>query len=208
MSKFSILEARASPLQATMLQDTYDVAIIACVPSTVNESSTQVRDNSCQMPLSCPSFASLFCPPGHTSNSTPCLFSLSRRLSTPDTLEETVALGQSVQGVIALGSRPHESAQGVDLVLAGVAAVFVNLADAELDTGVVFGFDDAVGRAAFAGDVATEPKCQTITWNFWFRRANVSNVRRVVQGHFLTDRQSLLFRSPWLLGGLKVLLCV
>merc|ERR1712230_95489 len=66
-------------------------------------------------------------------NSTPCLsfLSLSRRLSTPDTLEEAVALRQSVQGVIAL----------------------VNLADAELDTGVVFGFDDAVGRAAFAGDV-------------------------------------------------------
>ncbi len=107
-----------------------------------------------------PQFLHSFCSPGHTFqlHSLPNFFSLSRRLSTPDTLEETVALRQSVQGVVALGSRPHEPAQGVDLVLAGVAAVLVNLADAELDTGVVFGFDDAVGRAAFAGDVATGPK--------------------------------------------------
>jgi hypothetical protein len=98
---------------------------------------------------------------------------LSRRLSTPNTLEEPIALCQSVQGIIALGSRPHEPAQRVDLVLAGVTAVLVDLADAELDTGVVFGFDDAVGRAAFAGDVASKDNMSDyhplkIFW--WFRR--------------------------------------
>lgn len=79
---------------------------------------------------------------------------LSRGLAAPDTLQEAISLRQTVQAVVALGPRPHESAEGVDLVLTGVAAVLVNLADADLDAGVVLGFDDAVGGAAFAGDVA------------------------------------------------------
>jgi len=40
------------------------------------------------------------------------------------------------------------------LVLARVPAVFIDLADGNLDGGMVFGFDDAVGCGAFAGDVA------------------------------------------------------
>lgn len=76
---------------------------------------------------------------------------LSRGLAAPDTLQEAISLRQTVQAVVALGPRPHESAECVDLVLTGVAAVLVNLADADLDAGVVFGLDDAVGGAAFAG---------------------------------------------------------
>lgn len=79
---------------------------------------------------------------------------LSRRLGAPDALQEAILLGEAVEGVVALGTRPHEAAEGVDLVLAGVSAVLVDLADADLDAGVVLGFDDAVGCAALAGDVA------------------------------------------------------
>lgn len=41
------------------------------------------------------------------------------------------------------------------MVLARVPPVFVHFADGDLHRGVVFGFDDAVGGGAFAGDVAT-----------------------------------------------------
>lgn len=72
----------------------------------------------------------------------------------PDVLEETVALGQAVDGVVALTHGADEAAEGVGLVLAGVAAVLVDLADGDLDGGVVLGLDDAVGGRALAGDVA------------------------------------------------------
>lgn len=73
----------------------------------------------------------------------------------PDTLQETVALCEPVQGVVALAHGADEAAEGIGLVLAGVAAVLVDLADADLDRGVVLGLDDATGGAALAGDVAT-----------------------------------------------------
>lgn len=63
----------------------------------------------------------------------------------PDRLEETVLLCEPVEAVVALTHGANEAAEGVDLVLAGVAAVLVNLADAELDRGVVLGLDDASG---------------------------------------------------------------
>jgi hypothetical protein len=44
------------------------------------------------------------------------------------------------------------------LVLAGVAAGFIDFSDADLDGSVVFGFDDAVCGAAFTGDVAVRRK--------------------------------------------------
>jgi len=44
------------------------------------------------------------------------------------------------------------------VVLARVAAVLVDLADADLDAGVVLGLDDTVGRAALAWDVARGEK--------------------------------------------------
>jgi hypothetical protein len=48
---------------------------------------------------------------------------------TPHALEETVLLCQSIHAIVALAHSPHESTQGIDLVLAGIAAVLVNLAD-------------------------------------------------------------------------------
>ena len=78
----------------------------------------------------------------------------SRRLCTPNCLQKPILLRKSVEGVVALGARPHEAAQRIDLVLACVAAVLIDLADADLYARVVFGLDDAVGGAAFAGDVA------------------------------------------------------
>ena len=76
----------------------------------------------------------------------------------PDVLEEAVPLGEAVHAVVALAHRAHEAAERVDLVLAGVAAVLVDLGDADLDGAVVLGLDDAVGRAALAGDVPAQRK--------------------------------------------------
>lgn len=76
-------------------------------------------------------------------------------LSAPDALDETVALGQSVQRVVGLAHGADEAAEGIDVVLAGDgAAVLVNLGDGDLDGAVVLGLDDAVGSAALARDVA------------------------------------------------------
>lgn len=76
------------------------------------------------------------------------------RTPTPHILHQPVPLRQPIQTVVALAHGPHEPAQRVDLVLPRVAAVLVDLADGDLHRGVVFGFYDAVGRGAFAGDVA------------------------------------------------------
>lgn len=75
-------------------------------------------------------------------------------LSTPDTLQISIALRKTVKRVISLAASAHKSAERIDAVLAGVATVLVNVADGDLHRGVVVGFDDAVGSAAFAGDVA------------------------------------------------------
>lgn len=76
-------------------------------------------------------------------------------LSAPDALDETVTLGQSVQGVVGLAHGADEAAEGVDVVLAGdSAAVLVDLGNGDLDRAVVLGLDDAVGSAALARDVA------------------------------------------------------
>ncbi|GMG07637.1 unnamed protein product [Aspergillus oryzae var. brunneus] len=72
----------------------------------------------------------------------------------PDVADVSITLGEAVQGVIALTAGTDETAKSVALVLAGVAAVLVNLADGDLDGGVVVGLDDAVGGAALAGHVA------------------------------------------------------
>ena len=76
------------------------------------------------------------------------------RTPTPHALDQPIPLRQPVQTVVALAHGPDEAAQGVDLVLARVAAAVVDLADGNLHRGVVFGFDDAVRRRAFAGHVA------------------------------------------------------
>jgi hypothetical protein len=82
----------------------------------------------------------------------PDVIHLSLLLSAPDALQETITLCQSVEGVVALAHRADEAAEGVDLVLAGVSAVLVDLSDGDLDGSVVLGLDDAVRCAALAGD--------------------------------------------------------
>lgn len=76
-------------------------------------------------------------------------------LSTPDILQVSIALRKAVKRVVSLAASAHKSAERIDAVLAGVAAVLVNVADGDLHRGVVIGLDDAVGSAAFAGDVAS-----------------------------------------------------
>lgn len=63
----------------------------------------------------------------------------------PDVLEETILLCEPVEAVVALAHGADESGEGVDLVLTSVAAVLVNLANADLDGGVVLGLDDTSG---------------------------------------------------------------
>lgn len=63
----------------------------------------------------------------------------------PDALEEAVALCEPVDAVVGLAHSANEARESVDLVLAGVATVLVDLSDADLDGGVVLGLDDASG---------------------------------------------------------------
>ena len=80
-------------------------------------------------------------------------------LSAPDALDEAVALGQSVHGIVGLAHGTDEAAEGVDVVLAGDGtAGLINLGDGDLDGAVVLGLDDAVGGRALAGDVAVRRK--------------------------------------------------
>ena len=83
---------------------------------------------------------------------------LSRRLPTPNGLQESIPLRQSVQAVVTLSAAAHKATERVDLVLAGVAARLVDFADADLYGGVIFGFDDAVCRGTLAGNVAVVRK--------------------------------------------------
>lgn len=75
-------------------------------------------------------------------------------LGRPDVLDEAVALGQAVQGIVGLTHGADEAAQGVDVVLAGDStAGLVHLGDGNLNGSVVLGLDDTVGGRALAGDV-------------------------------------------------------
>ena len=75
-------------------------------------------------------------------------------LGAPDVLEEAVALGEAVQGIVALTHGADEAGQGVDDVLAlDGTAVLVDLGDGDLARTVVLGLDDAARRRALAGDV-------------------------------------------------------
>lgn len=79
----------------------------------------------------------------------------SHLLPTPYALQHSIPLRQSIQRVIALAHGAHKAAQSVYLVFARVPSIFVHFADGDLHRGVVFGFDDAIGGGAFAGNVAT-----------------------------------------------------
>lgn len=83
---------------------------------------------------------------------------------TPDVLEVTVTLGEAVEGVVTLTAGTDEAAESVGLVLTSVTAVLVNLADGQLDGGVVVGLDDAVGGAALARHVAVGWETMLAVW--------------------------------------------
>ncbi|EMC99823.1 hypothetical protein BAUCODRAFT_56346, partial [Baudoinia panamericana UAMH 10762] len=68
----------------------------------------------------------------------------------PHPLQKPIPLRQPVHAVVALTHRPYEPTKRVHLIVAGVPAVLVHLADADLHAGVVLGFDDAVGCGALA----------------------------------------------------------
>lgn len=92
-----------------------------------------------------------------TSFPTPILnTNLSLRAARPDVLQQTITLGEAVESVVALTHGANEAAEGVNLVLASVTTVLIDLADGDLDGGVVLSLDDAVGRRALAGDVAVK----------------------------------------------------
>lgn len=81
---------------------------------------------------------------------------LSLGLTTPDVLQQTITLSQSVQGVVTLAHSSDETAESINLVLAGSASVLVNLCDGDLDGSVVLGLDDTVGGAALTWNVTEE----------------------------------------------------
>lgn len=100
------------------------------------------RDPTCRIPtfnqpLPSPLCVAVF----HTSTHNPNR--LARRA--PDRLEEAVLLCEPVEAVVGLAHGTNKAADGVDLVVTRVAAVLVNLANAQLDRGVVLGPDDASG---------------------------------------------------------------
>ena len=78
---------------------------------------------------------------------------LSLDASAPNVLQQTVALCQSVQGIVALAHCSYEAAKCVDLALTSVSAVLVNFAYRDLDRRMVLGLDDTVGCAALSWDV-------------------------------------------------------
>ena len=95
----------------------------------------------------------------------PSIINLPLRTPAPHALHQPIPLRQPIQTVVPLAHGAHEAAQRVHLVLPRVPAVLVHLADGDLHRGVVLGFDDAVGRGAFAGDVAV---------GFWRKGEGVS----------------------------------
>lgn len=89
-------------------------------------------------------------------------------LSRPDGLDEAVTLSQTVHGVVGLAHGADETAEGVDMCLAGNGtAVLVNLGNGDLDRAVILGLDDAVGSAALAGDVAVNRSRNISTPSFF-----------------------------------------
>lgn len=69
----------------------------------------------------------------HLNRIVPDKTHLSLLLSAPDVLQDPVALCQPVEGVVALAHSADEAAESVDLVLARVSAVLIDLSDGDLD---------------------------------------------------------------------------
>lgn len=129
-------------------------------------------------------------------------------LSAPDALDEAVTLGQAVQGIVGLAHGTDETAESVDVVLAGDgAAGLVNLGDGDLDGTVVLGLDDTVGGRALAGDVAVREvgglaQSSLLSFPSWFcRPSSPFQMQFKTSYGVLTDRRSHHGRFPfWRLG--------
>ena len=91
----------------------------------------------------------------------------------PDVLQESIPLSQSVEAVVTLGSRSDEAAESICLDLSGGSTTLIDLGDWDLDTGVVLGFDDAVGGTALAWDVARRKDC--VSSSMYLETARVFN---------------------------------
>jgi hypothetical protein len=92
-----------------------------------------------------------------------------RSVGRPDSLQQPISLGKSVEGVIGLAHGADEAAKSVRDVLAwDGASGLVDLADGDLDGGVVVGLDDAVGGRALAS-VAKKPLSAQVPLNPEFR---------------------------------------
>lgn len=117
-------------------------------------------------------------------------------LTAPDVLEETVTLSQTVHGIVALTHGTDETAEGIDVVLAGNGTtVLVDLGNRDLDRAVILGVDDAVGSAALAGDVAAQEEIATLVYKFVIFR-QLYKIRYCFSRGCLTDRRSRHGRSP------------
>jgi hypothetical protein len=100
----------------------------------------------------------------------------------PDVLDEAVALGETVESIVALAHGPNETAQGIDVVLAlDGTAVLVNLGDRNLDRGVILGLDDAVGGAALARDVTVDEESQLRVPSFLVIVVNSTGEKKPLQ---------------------------
>lgn len=81
----------------------------------------------------------------------------------PDVLQQTVLLGQSVDGVVTLTSGSDVTRQGV----AGVgtsngSALVVNVGNVDLDRSVVLGLDDSVGSRTLSWHVQFDLTVSTL----------------------------------------------
>jgi hypothetical protein len=74
-------------------------------------------------------------------------------LDAEDGFDQTGFAGNLDEFFVGAALATDETAERNGGVFASVDAIFINVADVELDGGVVFGGDDAVGGRAFARDV-------------------------------------------------------
>ena len=157
-----------------------------CVPSHARAHSVFPKQSACQISMV------PFLDRANVSYQELLNIYLSLGASAPDVLQQTIALCQSVQGIVALSHRSYETAKGVDLALSVESSVLIDLSDCNLDRCVILGLDDSVGCAAFTGDVT---RGQLISFQFHIPRPSCVASR----GDFgeRTGQRFLPCRSPF-----------
>jgi len=118
---------------------------VKCTPPSSRQFRFRIPDFSQPAPL-LSAICSVFIPQLHDANHLPG--------RAPDRLEEAVLLCEPVEAVVGLAHGAYETADGIDLVVAGVAAVLVDLANAQLDRGVVLSPDDASSGRLYGISIA------------------------------------------------------